>query len=268
MRSIDGHFSVVNEPGKAVKIASELLTMFESLRTPEHIIITQETIQKASFNASKLMLEMLDTYIAIVDEKFEKLGEEEVGQAYPKIEKAQELVVSATRLAERNSTKRNWNKLDTAQKRLAKELDRAGFNNFANYADSINVQSSVAIQRKELTLQKANYIAQKQESMNRRGNIRDLTPSQIITVIAEVVSHRPKTNIGTLPIVFDDAFRDLNADTKLRALELLKSYSNEYATWYITDDPLVLGWSGFNETEYLQAAIRTHKIYDFELDVA
>lgn len=268
MRSLDGHFSVVNEQGKAGKIATELLAMFESMRAPEHIIITRETVEKASLNATKVMIEMLDTYIAIIDEKFEKLGDEEAGDSYPKIEKAQEQVVAATRMAERNSTKHNWKKLDSAQKKLAKELDRAGFSNFAAYADTINVQSSVAIQRKELIAQRANYIAQKQESLNRRGNIADLTPAQIVTVIAEVVSHRPKTDIGTLPIVFDDALRDLNADTKLRALELLKSYSNEYATWYVTDDPLVLGWSGFDHATENMGDLTAHKIYDFELDIA
>ena len=46
MRTIDAHFTVVKQPGNAVKIASELLTMFESLRSPEHIMITKETIEK------------------------------------------------------------------------------------------------------------------------------------------------------------------------------------------------------------------------------
>lgn len=268
MRSIEGHFSVVNEPGKAVKIASELLAMFESMRSPEHIIISKATVEKASLNASKVMLEMIDTYIAIIDEKFEKLGEEEAGKSYPRIEKAQESVVAATRMAERSSTKRNWKKLDSTQKTLAKELDKAGFDNFAQYADSINVQSSVAIQRKELIAQRENYIAQKQEVLNRKGHVADLTPAQMVTVISEIVSHRPKTHIGNLPIVFDDALRGLNADTKLRALELLKSYSNQYATWYVTDDPLVLGWSGFDEIAENFESKNSNKIYDFELDIA
>jgi hypothetical protein len=96
----------------------------------------------------------------------------------------------------------------------------------------------------------------------------ELTPSQIITVIAQVLSNRPKTDVGTLPIVFDDALRNLNADTKLRALELLKTYSSQYASWYVTDDPLVLSWSGFQYAD-AQMDINNHNnIYDFDLDIA
>ena len=72
----------------------------------------------------------------------------------------------------------------------------------------------------------------------------------------------------TLPIVFDDALRGLNADTKLRALELLKRYSNEYATWYVSDDPIVLSWSGFQYGDAAQESNINHRIYDFELDIA
>lgn len=268
MRSIDGHFTVINQPGNAVKIATELLSMFESMRSADHIIITTETIEKACQNANKVMLEMIDTYIAIIDEKFEKLNDKTTGVSYPKIEKAQDKVVEATKLAERNSTKRNWNKLDNAKKMLAKELDKAGFASYTIYADSLNVQSSQTILRKDLIAQRENYLAQRNVCLKKESKSSELTPSQIITVIAQVLSNRPKTDIGTLPIVFEDSLRNLRAETKLRALELLKSYSTQFATWYVTDDPLVLSWSGF---QYEDAQIQDQNlngIYDFELDIA
>ena len=268
MRSIDGHFTIINQPGNAMKIASDLLAMFESMRSPEHVIISKETIEKASQNANRVLLEMLDTYIAIVDEKFAKLENDTNVAMDPNIKKAQDRVVETTRLAERNSTDRNWRKLDSAKKNLAKELDKAGFGSFTKYCDSFNVQGSQATTRKILIEQRENYMAQKTQCLKNDNKTFELTPAQVITVMAEILSSRPKSDIGYLPIVLDDALRDLNSDTKFRALDLLKSYSNEYAIWYVTDDPLVLGWSGFVESDISHDPKILKSFYDFELDVA
>ena len=268
MRLINGHFTVVNEQDNAKEIAKELLVMFESDRSVDQLVITREMIEKECHNSNNLLLGMIETYIAIVEEKFNKLDVDKVDIKYPSIEKAQLKVVEATRLAERNSTKHNWKKLDVAQKNLTKELNKAGFTNYTLYADSTNVQGSQAILRKELILQKANYLAQRNECLKSDDIIGGLTPDQVVSVISQILANRPKTGFVTLPIVFDDALRGLNADTKLRALELLKRYSNEYATWYVSDDPIVLRWSGFQYGDAAQESNINHRIYDFELDIA
>ena len=107
MRLINGHFTVVNEQDNAEEIAKELLVMFESDRSVDQIIITREMIEKECHNSNNLLLGMIETYIAIVEEKFNKLDVDKVDIKYPSIEKAQLKVVEATREILRNIIGRN-----------------------------------------------------------------------------------------------------------------------------------------------------------------
>ncbi len=83
MRLINGHFTVVNEQDNAKEIAKELLVMFESDRSVDQIIITREMIEKECHNSNNLLLGMIETYIAIVEEKFNKLDVDKVDIKYP-----------------------------------------------------------------------------------------------------------------------------------------------------------------------------------------
>lgn len=268
MRTIDGHFTVINEPGSAHKLAANLLSMFESVRSPEHIILTETLLGEGAKRSQSVLSNSLAQSIKKIEHQIEEIEIPDEKITFHKIEKMQIAVLEATNHAERSSTKKNWRKLDKARKNLAKQLDKAEFPSYTAYVDFVNSQGIGGTQRRELMIARDELVAQKTAAENRDKSVSALTPSQIITVLADVLSRCPHTPVGPLPIVIDDALRNLETSTKLRALEVLKAHSTHYATWYVTDDPLVLGWAGFMQQDAVQTNKTNSKIYDVELDVA
>lgn len=268
MRTIDGHFTVINEPGTARALATDLLGMFESVRSPEHIIITETLLEQGAIRAQAVLSNSLEQSIKKIDADIEAIDIPDDKESYPKIDKAQAVVLEATNHAERASSKKNWRKLDKARKSLAKQLDKAGFASYTAYADFINAQGIGGVERRELFLTRDDLIAQKRKADNPGKSLMSLTPHQIITVLADVLSRAPRTPVGPMPIVIDDALRNLEVSTKLRALEVLKAHSSHYATWYVTDDPLVLGWAGFVDSFSSTTDSGDSFIYDNEPDIA
>lgn len=262
MRSIEGHFTIVNQPGTAHELAQELLSMFESTKSPETIIISETTIEDAASRAQNVLISSLEQSIRKIDKQLEAIQENTETIRYASIDKAQQSVLDATSQAERMSTSKNWRKLDKAQKKLSKELVSAGFSTYTDYVDFLNNQAGNSDEKRELLLAKDEMIAQKTEVENSSRSISCLTPGQIITVLADVLSRAPHTPMGPLPIVISDALRNVDVATKLRAMEVLKAHSSHYATWYVTDDPIVLSWAGFfDEVELSQ---NDSKIFDIE----
>ncbi len=268
MRTIDGHFTIINEPGTARALATNLLGMFESVRAPEHIIITEALLDQGATRAQAVLSNTLGQSIVKVEAEIEAMDTPDDKVMFPKIDKAQSLVLEATNRAERASTKRHWRKLDKARKALAKQLDKSGFSSYTTYADFINAQSMGGAQRRELFLARDELIARKKNADNSDKSLSSLTPEQIITVLADLLARAPRTQVGPLPIIIDDALRNLDVATKLRALEVLKAHSSHYATWYVTDDPLVLGWAGFIENNNSMHSQSSPAIYDNEPDIA
>jgi|GEM_PF-6667482 len=270
MRTIDGHFTVVNEPGTARALATNLLSMFESVRTPEHIIVSEAVLEQGAIRAQNVLSHSLAQSIKKVEAQIDEIEFPSVLQKYPKIDKAQQNVLEATNKAERASSRKNWKKLDKARRKLAKQLDKFGFASYTTYVDYINSQGIGGSKRRELLVSKDELLQKKREAENKSRSLTSLTPAQIITVLADVLSRCPRTPVGPLPIVFDDALRSLETSTKLRALEVLKAHSSNYATWYVTDDPLVLGWAGFYEADEINLDEKTKatEIYDIDIDVA
>lgn len=268
MRTIDGHFTVINEPGTARKLAANLLQMFESVRTPEHIIVTEALLEQGAQRAQGVLSNSLAQSIKKLDAQIEAIEIPNEKVTFHKIDRAQLVVLDATNHAERTSSRKNWRKLDKARKALAKQLEKAGFSSYTAYADFINSQGIGGAQRRELLVARDELIAQKREAENRDKSLSSLTPAQIITVLADVLSRCPRTPVGPLPIVFDDALRNVEPATKLRALEVLKAHASHYATWYVTDDPLVLGWAGFTQEIFLERSKSDSVIYDIDTDIA
>ena len=268
MRTIDGHFTVVNEPGTARALATKLLSMFESMRSPEHIVITETLLQQGAQRAQGVLSNSLSQSVMKIDAQISALEIPDEKVNYPKIEKAQLKVLDATNHAEKTSSKKNWRRLDKARKSLAKQLEKAGFTSFTTYVDFVNSQGIGGAQRRELLISRDELIAKKKLADNRDKSLAALTPAQIITVFADVLSRTPNTPVGTLPIVIDDALRNLESNTKLRALEVLKAHSSHYATWYVTSDPLVLGWAGFYQDQIVEKKSDSKSIYDIDLDDA
>ncbi len=268
MRSIDGHFTVVNEPGTAHTLASNLLSMFESVRTPDHIIVTEAVLEQGAFRAQNVLSHSLGQSIKRIEAQIDEIKLPSELDKYPKIEKAQQNVLEATNRAERASTKRNWRKLDKARKVVAKQLSKYGFSSYTTYVDYINSQGIGGAKRRELLITRDDLIQKKRQAENKAKSLTALTPAQIITVLADVLSRCPRTPVGPLPIVFDDALRNLETSTKLRALEVLKAHSSSYATWYVTDDPLVLGWAGYFESQPQNQDNNNPIIFDFDVEVA
>lgn len=247
MRTIDGHFTVVNEPGTATELAKNLLARFESVRAPEHIIITETILEQGALRAQGVLSNSLEQSIKKIENQIEAIPVPTEKIEYPKIEKAQLQVLEATNRAEKLSSKKNWRKLDKCRKELAKQCEKAGFESYTKYVDFLNAQGVGGTQRRELLIARDELIAKRNEALKKDKSLTSLTPAQIITVLADVLSRCPHTPVGPLPIVFDDALRNVETSTKLRALEVLKAHASHYATWYVTDDPLVLGWAGFIE---------------------
>ena len=270
MRCIDGHFTVINEPGTARALAGDLLSMFESVRTPEHILVTEEVLEQGAIRAQNVLSHSLAQSAKRIDAQIEQIGLPEAALQFRKVDKSHQNVLDATNKAERASSRKNWKKLDKAHKSLAKQLDKAGFSSYTAYVDYLNSQGEGGVQRRDLVLLRDELLQKKLQADNRSASLVTLTPAQIITVLADVLSRCPRTPVGPLPIVINDALRNLETSTKLRALEVLKAHSSNYATWYVTDDPLVLGWAGFYENRSNQDNTVSGQtpIYDVELDVA
>lgn len=268
MRTINGHFTVINEPGMASKIAANLLEMFESVRDPQHIIITATQLSQSAKRAHDVMSSSLERSIASIENQLAELDVPGEKVTNAKIDKAQLAVLEATSKAERASSRRNWTKLDKARKALTKQLEKAGFESYTLYADFINSQGIGGAQRRELLVARDELIANKRKSDRTKDSLSTLSPAQVITVLADVLARSPRTPVGPLPIVFDDALRNLDISTKLRALEVLKAHSCHYATWYITDDPVVLGWAGFEKELFVNQDKHISSVYDIDLDVA
>jgi hypothetical protein len=189
-------------------------------------------------------------------------------QTFPKIVKAHEDVLETTGRAERNSTKKNWRKLDQARRKLAKELDKNEFDSYTSYVDFVSSQGIGGARRRELLITRDELLAQKSEAEKNAKSLRTLTPAQIITVLADVLSRCPHTPVGPLPIVIDDALRNVEVSTKLRAMEVLKAHASHYATWYITDDPVVLSWAGFMVHNEVTDAKKSTAVYDIDVEIA
>ncbi|HMS24982.1 MAG TPA: hypothetical protein PKB15_04750 [Acidimicrobiia bacterium] len=268
MRSIDGHFTIINEPGTARALAENLLNMFESVRSPEHIIITQTLLKQAASRAQGILSASLAHKIAQVEAEIAALALPDEKVTHIKIEKAQVVALDATTRAEKSSSSKNWRKLDKARKALAKQLERAGFASYTAYADFINAQGVGGARRLELLIRRDELIAEKKVAETQEKSLVSLTPSQIITVLADVLSRAPHTAMGPLPIVIDDALRHLEVSTKLRALEVLKAHATQYATWYVTDDPLILSWGGFKQDSLVSEREHESAIYDMDVDIA
>ena len=270
MRTIDGHFTVINEPGTAHNLAARLLSMFESVRTPEHIIITETVLEQGAIRAQNVLSHSLAQSIKRIEIQIDEIALPTELDKYPKVDKAQHNVLDVTNRAEKASSRKNWKKLDRARKALAKQLDKAGFASYTLYVDYINSQGIGGAQRRELLVSRDELLQRKRQAENKSRSLTSLTPAQIITVLADVLSRCPRTPVGPLPIVFDDALRNLETSTKLRALEVLKAHASHYATWYVTDDPLVLGWAGFYEgqSQAQNSGDKKSPIFDIELDVA
>lgn len=268
MRSIDGHFTVINEPGTARVLAANLLQRFESMRSPEHIIITETFILEAAKRSHKVLAQSLTQSIATIEKEIESSNAPSETITYAKIEKAQAGVIEATNHAEKLSTSKNWRKLDRARKHLAKELEKCGFASLTSYVDFVNSQGVGGAQRRELFIARDELIASKKLAENSDKSLSALTPSQIITVLADVLSRAPRTAVGPLPVIFDDALRNVDVSTKLRAMELLKAHSSHYATWYITDDPIVLSWAGFVGEIVTQTHRKSDEIFDIDREIA
>ena len=270
MRTIDGHFTVINEPRTAHALAAKLLAMFESVRTPEHIIVTETVLEQGALRAQNTLSHSLAQSIKRIEVQIGEIKLPTDLEKYPKVDKAQQNVLEATNKAERASSRKHWKKLDRTRKTLAKQLDKAGFASYTAYVDYINSQGIGGAKRRELLVSRDELLQKKRQAENKSTSLTSLTPSQIITVLADVLSRCPRTPVGPLPIVFDDALRNLETATKLRALEVLKAHSSNYATWYVTDDPLVLGWAGFYEgsSQTSDGETKTSPIFDNEIDVA
>lgn len=268
MRTIDGHFTVINEPGSARSLATNLLQRFESMRSPEHIIITETVIREAAKRAHKVLAQSLTQSIATIEKEIGALEAPPQSCTFAKVEKVQADVNEATNRAEKMSTAKNWRKLDRARKRLAKELEKCGFASLTAYVDFVNSQGVGGAQRRELFIARDELIAQKKLAENSNTSISALTPSQIITVLADVLSRAPRTAVGPLPVIFDDALRHVDVSTKLRAMELLKAHASNYATWYITDDPVVLSWAGFVGEITISQARSSDTVYDIDHEIA
>ncbi len=268
MRSIDGHFTIINEPGTARTLAENLLEMFESVRSPEHIMITQTLLEQAALRAQGVLSKSLGHTLEQVEAEIEALTVPDEKITYMKIEKAQMTVLDATNRAERSSTPKHWRKFDKARKDLTKQLERAGFASYTAYADFINAQGVGGARRLELLIRRDELVAEKKVAETQEKSLVSLTPSQIITVLADILSRAPHTAMGPLPVVIDDALRHLEVSTKLRALEVLKAHATQYATWYVTDDPLVLSWGGFEKDSPAPESEHESVIYDMDVDIA
>lgn len=264
MRTIDGHFTVVNEPGTARALAANLLHRFESMRSPEHIVITESTVAQAAGRAQGVLANSLTQSIALIDKKIAELPQPDKKSANGKIENAQRLVLELTNRAERVSSSKNWRKLDQARKQLSKELEKAGFSSYTQYVDHLNSNTQSGNERRELLMSRDALVAKKAQAEKESQRLDALTPAQVITVLADVLSRCPRTPMGPLPIVIDDALRHLNVSAKLRAMDVLKAHSAHYATWYVTDDPVVLSWAGFD------GAIeqREQALFDYDTEIA
>lgn len=268
MRTIDGHFTIINEPGTARELASNLLSMFESVRSPEHIILTEALLEEGAKRSQGVLSNSLAQSIKRIENEIESIEMPAEKITFHKIDKAQLGVLEATNRAEKTSSRKNWRKLDKARKKLAKQLEKSQFASYTSYVDFINSQGVGGAQRRELLIARDELVAKKTATDTRDRSLTALTPAQIITVLADVLSRCPHTPVGPLPIVIDDALRNLETSTKLRALEVLKAHSTHYATWYVTDDPLVLGWAGFISEEIEPENKVNARIYDVELDAA
>lgn len=268
MRTIDGHFTIINEPGTARAMAAEFLEMFESVRSPEQIIITEKLIELAAQRSQGVLSHSLLQSIRRVQSQIDAIGLPGETVTFPRVDKAQLKVLELTNRAEKSSTSKNWRKLDSARKRLAKELDRADFASYTAYVDYITSQDVGGVQRRELLIELEELKEQKKNADNNDKSLASLNPSQIITVLADVLSRCPHTPVGPLPIVIDDALRNVDVATKLRAMEVLKAHSSHYATWYVTDDPIVLSWAGFTKEIASSPDTDQHRVYDVESDIA
>lgn len=268
MRTIDGHFTIINEPGTARALAANLLQRFESVRLPEHIIITEDVIVQAAHRAQGVLATSIAQSIASIESELANIDKPEETVTYARIDKLQQSVIDATTQAERNSSPKNWRKLDKARKHLAKELEKSGFASYTTYVDFINSQGIGGAQRRELLIKRDELLAEKKLAENRSKSLTALTPGQIITVLADVLSRCPRTPVGPLPVVFDDALRHVDVSTKLRAMDVLKAHSSHYATWYITNDPVVLSWAGFTDEVSAQSVKSDNGIFDIDVDVA
>lgn len=262
MTNFDGHFTIINEPGTANDLAKELLNALESVKEPASIVITEKIIESAASRALAVLISSLDQSVMKLEDEISKMNISEELITHKNVDKAHSSVLDATYGAEKSSSSKNWKKLDKARKRLDKELAKVGFETYTQYVDFLNDQKQDSRRRRELIVSKEDIIAKKTQIENSRHPIACLSSAQIITVLADVLSRAPHAPMGPLPIVFDDALRNVEAATKLRAMEILKAHSSHYATWYVTDDPVVLGWAGFVGEINLESA----HLYDVELD--
>jgi hypothetical protein len=51
-------------------------------------------------------------------------------------------------------------------------------------------------------------------------------------------------------------------------MEVLKAHASHYATWYITDDPVVLSWAGFTVHNEVTDAKNSTAVYDIDVEIA
>ncbi len=268
MRNINGHFTIVNEPGTAKALATNLLQSFESLRSPEHIVISSYSIELAAQRAQGTKATAIEIELSKTQEELGLIAPPKQRVSHASIDKSHRIVLEATNTAERSSTDKNWKKLDKAKQTLEKELQKHGFETYTQYVDYLNGQDENSEKRRELLLKVEDLSHQYNKIKSANKDISKLGPSQIITVIADILSRCPHTKVGPLPIVIDDALKDLEVGTKLRALDLLKAHGNQYPIWYVTDDPVVLSWAGFLDSATFISREKSSKPFDIDSELA